>query len=88
MCGGDSSSITIGTELSDHRDGLAYKVKALQSKKGQVGDQLHQSSLQRHSRTGNAQLLEEWKVVQVKRECYITAHELARLARGNSHIAV
>jgi len=78
----------MGTELGDHRDGLAYKVKALQSKKGQVGDQLHQSSLQRHSRTGDAQLLEEWKIVQVKRECYITAHELAHLARQNNHAAV
>ena len=77
----------MGTELSDHRDGLAYKVKALQSKKGQVGDQLHQSSLQRHSRTGGAQLLEEWKIVQVKRECYVIAHELAHLARRNSRTA-
>lgn len=34
------------------------------------------------------QLLEEWRVTQVKRECNLVANELALLARRNTHTAV
>ena len=42
----------------------------------------------RSFRLKDAQLLEERKIVQFKRQCYITAHELAHLARRNNHTAV
>ena len=32
-----------------------------------------------------AQMLREWKIVQVKRECNRVAHELASLAKRNTH---
>lgn len=35
-----------------------------------------------------AQLLEKWKIVQVRRECNQVATELAKLARQNTHTAV
>ena len=75
------SSVIIETDC-------AYKVKTLQSKEDRSEISFIIVEAQPHRSTPNCQRNQEWKIVQVKRECYITAHELAHLARRNNHTAV
>jgi len=75
----------MGTELGDHRDD-GQCVKALQSKdRSEISFVIVEA--QPHRSTPNCQRNQEWKIVQVKRECYVIAHELAHLARRNSRTA-